>query len=359
MIDRVAARYALRTPPRRVAVFRALQLGDLLCAVPALRSLRAGFPAAEITLIGLPWARGFVRRFRAYVDRFVEFAGYPGILEVEVDSERTERFLAEQRAYKYDLAIQMHGSGQTSNPFVLALEACQSAGWYEGVPPPGLTFAAPYPADEPEVLRNLLLARLLGCPDRGTALEFPLLAEDRAEAALHLARLPQNACPLIGLHPGARPPARRWPPDYFAAVADHFARRHSARIILTGGPGEEPLVRAVADRMETRPLDLSGQTSLGGLAALINELDLFISNDTGPAHLANAVDTPSITIFGPADYLRWAPLDRRRHPTVRRPVECSPCGHWECPIDHRCLRWIAPQTVIETAEILLLQVSPR
>jgi ADP-heptose:LPS heptosyltransferase len=99
------------------------------------------------------------------------------------------------------------------------------------------------------------------------------------------------------------------------------------------------------------------KTSLGGLAAIISELDLFISNDTGPAHIANAVDTPSITIFGPVDPKRWAALDQQRHPYVRRPVACSPCGYWECPIDHRCLRWLTPDMVKASAAQLLAEKS--
>src|SRR6185437_447554 len=86
----------------RIAILRALQLGDLLVAVPALRAIRKAYPGAEITLIGLPWAAGFAQRFRHYIDRFVTFSGYPGLQEMETTPERTERFLAEQRAYGYD-----------------------------------------------------------------------------------------------------------------------------------------------------------------------------------------------------------------------------------------------------------------
>ena len=337
----------------RIAVFRALQLGDLLVAVPALRALRAQFSNAEITLIGLPWAKSFVQRFHRYVDRFVEFAGYPGIAERDMVPERTACFIEEQRSYDYDLVIQMHGSGEASNEFAFALGGKITVGYYKGRAPARLTVGAPYPDDQPEVLRNLGLVKLLGCTNDDARLEFPLFNRDRAEAAALLRRLPRANRPWIGLHAGARPPARRWPAEYFAMVADDFAWRFGGQVILTGGPGEEATVQAVVERMKTQPVCLVGETSLGGLAALISELDLFVSNDTGPAHIANAVDTPSITIFGPADYRRWAPLDGMHHPIVRKPVACSPCGFWECPIDHRCLRKVTPHMVIEVAEQLL------
>lgn len=343
--------------PRRIAIFRALQLGDLLLAVPALRAIRAGFPGAEITLIGLPWAQPFVRRLHSYVDRFVEFVGFPGISEVDVVPERTACFVEEQQAYGYDLVIQMHGSGRTSNRFALALGSRMTVGYYEDKRPEGLTLGAPYPDDQPEVYRNLGLARLLGCPKGDPRLdpklEFPLCNKDHAEATALLRRMPHANRPWIGLHVGARLPARRWPAGHFASLADAFVQRFNAQVILTGSSDEETVVQTVIEQMVTQPINLTGKTSLGGLAALISELDLFVSNDTGPAHLANAVDTASITIFGPADYRRWAPLDQIRHPIVRLPVECSPCGYWECPIDHRCLRWVSPDMVFQVAENLL------
>lgn len=337
-------------PVRRIAVVRALYLGDLLLAVPALRTLRTGFPDAEITLIGLPWAASFVRRFSHYLDRFVEFPGYPGIAEVAVSPHRTLRFLDEQRAYGYDLVIQMHGSGRTSNPFALALGGGTTAGYYpdDGPDGSGLTLGAPYPDDRPEIFRNLGLTGLLGLPPRGLELEFPLFDADRAEAAALMDRHP-----CIGIHAGARASARRWPPERFAAVADYLAKRFDARIVLTGGPDETETARVVANRMEAEALDLAGATSLGALGALIDGMDLFISNDTGPAHIADALDVPSITIVGPADQRRWAPLDGVRHPIVRRPVGCNPCPYRDCPIDHRCLRWIDAIEVIAVAERLL------
>ena len=424
-----------------IAVVRALQLGDMLVAVPALRALRASYPDAEITLIGLPWAASFAARLDRYVNIFLPFPGWPGIDEVPYDEARTDQFIAEARAHDYDLVIQMHGSGGQSNPFALALGARVTAGYYDGPHPhpmriglsalrsrqpnrlsltrergardegscspspvirgmgpvcersadptgsagvspvpsvqaadargeairspspavrergPGgegvLWPAAPYPHDQPEVLRNLGLAALLGCPDCGTALEFPLLSEDHAEADALLEPFAGDGRPLIGIHAGARPPARRWPPARFAAVADNLARRHDAHIILIGGPGEEETVTAVAERMSARALNLAGRTSLGGLAALLARLSLFIGNDSGPAHLAEAVGAPTVRLFGPADVDRWAPRDRTRHVVVRHPVACSPCEYWECPIDHRCLRRIAPADVTRAADGLL------
>jgi lipopolysaccharide heptosyltransferase II len=268
--------------------------------------------------------------------------------------KRIADFIEEQRAYGYDLAIQMHGSGRTSNHFILALGAKMTIGYYTGSCPEGLTLRVPYPDNQPEVYRNLGLAKLLGCQDCDPRLEFQLCNQDRSEAARLLRRLPSPNRPWIGLHAGARPPSRRWPAQYFASIADELTQRFDAQIILTGSANEKAIVQAVETQMKARPMNLAGETSLGGLAALISELDLFVCNDTGPAHIANALDTPSITIFGPADYRRWAPLDQVRHPIVRRSVECSPCGYSDCPIDHRCLRWIHPAMVMTVAERLLL-----
>ncbi len=338
----------------RIAVFRALNLGDLLLSVPALRSLRAGFPNAEITLISLPWARWFVDRFNQYVDRLVEFKGFPGILEVEYEPRISDAAIEALRNDRFDLVIQLHGSGETSNRFVQSIIApdARAAGCYTGERPQFLAVACPYPSGIPEVLRNLMLMQTLGCPDTGTYLELPLLPEDHDEADRLLRTLSLER-PLIGIHSGARSPARRWPAERFAAVADTLAKEHGGCILLTGSEDERDLVAEVEARMSIPAVNLAGKTSLGGLAALISRLDLFISNDTGPAHIAHTLETPSVTIFGPAEFERWAPPDQQRHLVVRHPVTCSPCPHWVCPIDHRCLDRITPQDVLAAAEAQL------
>jgi lipopolysaccharide heptosyltransferase II len=343
---------------RRIAVFRALHFGDLLVSVPALRSLRAGFPQTEITLIGLAWARWFVERFSRYVDRLVEFNGFPGLREVDYDPIVSEQALQALRREEFDLVIQLHGDGSSSNRFVhsIVCPGKQSAGLYAERRPDFLTYAAPYPSGQPEVLRGLMLMRELGCPDTGIELELPLLAEDHAEAERLLGSLALER-PLIGMHAGARSPARRWPAERFAQVADALAREVGACILLTGSADEVALVAEVAARMSEPAINFAGQTTLGGLAGLIARLDLFISNDTGPAHIAEALDTPSVTIFGPAEFERWAPLDRERHRVVRRRVACSPCPHWVCPIDHRCLGWIEPKEVLAAVHRQLMKGS--
>ena len=119
--------------PQRVAVLRALALGDLLCAIPALRAFRAAWRDAEITLVGLPWARQFAERFEGYIDRFVEFPGWPGLPEREPLLGRIPDFLAAMQREEYDLAIQLHGSGTIVNSLIALLGAKRTAGFF----PPG------------------------------------------------------------------------------------------------------------------------------------------------------------------------------------------------------------------------------
>src|SRR4051812_40218475 len=114
----------------KIAVFRALHLGDMLCAVPAFRALRMAYPNAEITLLGLPWAQSFVERFNKYFDRFIYFPGYPALPEQEFDAEKFFSFLQKVQAEEFDLLLQMQGNGTVVNELVAHFKARYTAGFY-------------------------------------------------------------------------------------------------------------------------------------------------------------------------------------------------------------------------------------
>jgi len=302
---------------RRIAVLRALYLGDLLCATPALRALHRRFPRARITLIGLPWAREFVNRL-PYIDRLLPFPGYPGIPEVEYISERTRAFLADARHDDYDLAIQMHGDGSSSNGFVAELGARASLG-YRTHADDRLTSGLPYRIDENEVLRWLRLVEALPGADAtaapaSAALDFPITPEEHARAE-ELLPTPALA-PRIGLHAGSKLRDRRWPAQRFAALADALIERYRANIVLTGVTAEHALAAEIRRHMRYPALDLTGRTDLGTFAAIIRRLDLLITNDTSASHVAAAMGTRSVVLFGPSRPQQWAPLDHERHVAI-------------------------------------------
>lgn len=281
--------------PRRVAVFRALQLGDLLCAVPALRALRAAWPQARICLIGLPWAVDFVRRL-PYLDDFIEFPGFPGMPERVPDLARWPAYVAVVRACRFDLAIQMHGNGMLANALTAALGVPHSAGFFvPGEDGPRPEVALPWPAWMPEVRRLLVLTERLGAAACGEHLELPILPEEAIAWADLRAELPEAPKGYVCIHPGARLATRRWPPERFAQVADCLAEA-GYRIILTGSAAELPLTAAVAAAMNSPAEDLAGCTALGTLAAMVAQAELVICNDTGMSHVAAAMCTPSVVI---------------------------------------------------------------
>jgi ADP-heptose:LPS heptosyltransferase len=298
----------------RVALFRALKLGDLLCAVPAFRALRSGLPDAHVTLIGLPWAATFVERFPHLLDELLPFPGWPGLPEQDVDREQTARFLAEARSRRFDLAVQMHGAGVASNAIVASLGAASTGGFVVvGAEPLDPERSIAYPDDLHEVHRHLALVEHLGFPSAGDHLGFPVHPDDRAA----LGSLLPGAPGCVVLHVGAIS-GRRWSPERFAALADVVGRDRP--VVLTGTEAERAMTAAVAERASVPVVDLAGRTSLGVLAALIEAADLVVTNDTGVSHLTAAIGTPSVVLFLSSDPRRWAPLDAERHRAVVHPA---------------------------------------
>jgi ADP-heptose:LPS heptosyltransferase len=304
---------SLQMTPDTIVVLRALQLGDLLCAVPAFRSLRAAFPRAHIALIGLPWSKTFVDRFARYLDEFIEFPGYPGLPEQPVRIRTIPKFLAAMQRRRFDLALQMQGSGQYANQLVTLLGAGMAAGFVQaGGHCPDERRFLPYPDHLPEVDRHLALLRHLGIPAPDNRLEFPLNMKDAQ--AFHVLQASHGLEPgsYVCLHPGGRGPDRRWAPQLFSLVADRLARS-GYRVVITGTEEERPIARLVTGHMREKATDLVGQTDLGTAGVLLSQAALLIANDTGVSHLAAALQVPSVIVCVGSDPLRWSPRDNRLH----------------------------------------------
>jgi ADP-heptose:LPS heptosyltransferase len=298
----------------RIAVVRALPgLGDLLCAVPALRAVRAAHPAARVTLVGLRSAGWFLDRYPGLVDELLPVEGVPGLPEVEPDPAAAVRFDAAAQTRRFDLALQLHGSGVVTNPLTTMLGARHqvTAHLPDHWRPPGTSIE--YPARGPEIRRLLAVVAAAGCPPVGEEIDLPVRAAERAEAHALVAGPDGRRPPYVCLHPGAARPDNRWPARRFAALADRLAG-NGHRVVLTGTAGERDLVAQVAEAMSTPPIDATGRTGVGTLAALFAAARLVVSNDTGAAHVAAAVRVPSVVLYpAGADRSRWAPLDSGRH----------------------------------------------
>ncbi len=300
-------------PIQKIVVFRALQLGDLLCSIPAFRALRTTYPDAHITLIGLPWAESLLTRFPDYFNAFIAFPGYPGLPEQEIDPQKITAFLQEMQQQQFDLALQMQGNGSVVNPLVELFGAFYTAGFYreEDYRPNPLFLK--YPEGIPEVERHLLLMNHLGIPSVGPELEFPLNSYDNdAFDQLNLQIIPQK---YICIHPGSRSEARQWPPAHFAALAD-YCQEQGFDVVITGTKNEEHLAEEVMQYMQHEAYNTCGKTTLGAVAVLIKNAFALISNCTGVSHIAAAFGTPSIVISLHGEPERWSPLNKLKHRTI-------------------------------------------
>ena len=377
--------------PKRILVIKLADIGDVLTATPALRALRQTFPEATIDLL-LTHHTQPVMQYSKLVDHLIPSDNFrffhvkdalqPGLLQAAIQVLRTVR----RRGF--DTVVVLHHLTTTAGTLKYALLARFSgATTVVGLarkdnPARFLTQAAPdlgFGARH-EIDYWLDVVALLGATTANREPELPVSAADRAWAGLmraidagpQVAAGPQSAAgPLAGrlvvLHPGSGgfSPARRWPAAHFAAVADALNER-GGQVVLVGtfGDGSE----AVKAAMQTQPVDLTGQTTLHQLAALLQQADLFIGGDSGVTHIAAtsgaatsgaASGPPMVAIFGPTNASAWGPRGPQRV-VLQADIACGPCayvGHvvglrFGCPA-RTCLQLVTPAHVIEVAESLL------
>ncbi|MGB3395246.1 MAG: lipopolysaccharide heptosyltransferase II [Nitrospira sp.] len=347
---------------RRIVVRGPNWLGDAVMCEPALSQVRTLFPEAEITLLVKPGIADLlaqhpaVNRTLVYDDRG-RHAGLVGkwTLAGVLRRHRFDLAILFQNAFEAALISFLAGiprrfgyatDGRTlllTDPVTVPPRTAQRHQveyYWDLLKPLGGHGPAPAP-------------RLFVTPD-----ESVLIAGRLADAGIGPSDL------VIGVNPGSTyGHAKRWLPDRYAEVVNRVVKdaqsRSGARVgvVILGAKGEEPLGKTIADQIKTRTVVCSGQTTVRELMALVKRCQLFLTNDTGPMHVAAAFQVPLVAVFGPTDWQTTSPfgVDAK---LVRQPVSCAPCLLRECPIDHRCMTGVTVEQVYAAAVHHLPLVAP-
>lgn len=332
-------------------------LGDAVMTIPALQRLRASFPQAHITLLAPPRA----------AEVFADFPHVDEIVAYQRKEKGKQAFLDAMRALRkerYDVAILFQNAFEAALLSILGGVKVRI-----GYDTQRRGVLLTHKLQRNEAHRNrhqthdyldLVTEAERVCFGRESAVSrqnMPALMASpaqlqAAEALLQRQQINAPAQKLIALNVGAtNSRAKCWPTDRFAALADQLVQTLKARIVLIGADSERDNAAQVIAQMEQpqAATNLAGETSIAELIGLLARCDLVVTNDTGPAHVAAALNKPTLTIFGPTNEFETAPLGLHSELIRVDGIECARCMHRDCPIDHRCMTWLTVDNVMEMA----------
>jgi len=309
-------------------------LGDAVMATPAIEALCVAYPQAKLTLVGSYVSVEALKHHPKCVRSLID--------ETKKNGNRflnTYRFAKELGAH--DMAItfrnQLHSSLLlifSGTPITVGRQSWHSRFLLTHAVKPS------HPSHLVEQYRDI-----------GQALsEQPLLI---GKLQLHIPSHHYER-PTLGINPGATyGSAKRWYPEKFAEVARAFSATHE--IVIFGGPNETEMANDIESRLEGITLtNMAGKTSIQELCAMIGGLDLFITNDSGPMHVAAAYQVPTVAIFGPTRHMETSQWKNQKSVIVRHNMECAPCMKRECPLGHHeCMKNITSNEVIEAVRSLI------
>ena len=318
----------------KILVIRNDGIGDLLNSTPAIALLRENYPGAEICVLAQP-LNAPVLTGNPHVNRVLIF-----------DREGTHRrlrnrlrFYSHLRREEFDLAIAMR-TASWSNFVALLSGARYRLGRYQKHAKGTLTlkWKGGYEKGHVhEVDRNLELMRLICTGEGNRQLVFNLLENEVSFAKGQLAAWgihPNDF--LVCFHPGGSSFDKQWPSENYARLADWLANEHNAKILILRGPNEAHLTRHI-QKIMTHPSIAHAPVSIRHLAVLMEHCNLVVCNDSGPMHIAAALNVPMVAIFGPTDYVAWEPLSEKAT-IVRRDMPCWPCSAHKCKIGWECTK---------------------
>jgi ADP-heptose:LPS heptosyltransferase len=352
----------------QVLVLRLDRIGDLLMSLPALADLRAALPNARIRLAVGRWSQEVAKS--APVDEVLVWSA-PWVGRRSEGSQSVSELWRRAwglRAARLDLAIDLQGDVRASLLLWMS-DARARVGYANTGGAYLLTHVVPLDETVSWVEQN----RGAVAVATGTTLDAsrpdPLTQADRDFVGRLFRALGLEAKrPLVGIHPSGGRLVKQWDISRWREVALRLQRDFKATVLITGSQADKPLAEALGTGLLTRPLDLTGKLTVRETMAVIGALDLFLSPDTGPMHMACAVGTPSVAVFGPSDPVRYFSggdgQAGSRHRVLRGELWCSPCNLIRRPPDEcsgpeppECLRLVGVEDVYREAA-RLLKVGP-
>ncbi|HUC49628.1 MAG TPA: lipopolysaccharide heptosyltransferase II [Xanthobacteraceae bacterium] len=368
----------------KILLIKLSAVGDVVHAIPLLNKLRQRYPQARIDWLATPAVAELLANNPA-ISNVIEFVrdewSKPWQLAPYASAAR---LIAQLRAVRYDLVLDLQGQLRSGvfafgcgAPMRIGFDRPRASRWqalqrkipdearrhaWQGARE-GSFLAYTHHVDLPTldihpVDRYLRFGALLGLDTKSADFTFPIPAEatNRIDALLDYYEIAKS--PLVVMAPGTNWQTKQWRSDAFADVARHFLGKKFA-VTLIGSGGEHELCAEVA-KLAPGAINLAGETTLTELAALIRRGTICVSNDSGPMHMAVALDRPVIAVFGPTDPV-WAGPYRRDNAVLRADLACSPCYLRllaRCPNNHDCMKNVSVSAVIERAEKIIAALPP-
>jgi len=352
--------------PRKIVIFLPNWVGDVVMATPSLRAIRRHFAEAHITHFGRPAALETLGSTDWADDTLI---AVPRVRSRTIGLLQVGGAL---RGGRFDLAVLLTNSFRTALLARLA-GIGRIVGYSRDARGPLLTDRLHPPRDDggrltpvPAIDYYAELAGALGAAVDSRRMSLPVAAADEKAADDLLDSIGAGGGdPVVMLNPGASGgTSKMWDHGRFARAADMLIQRRGARIIIHAAPGEQAVARAVGEEMENDPAVNFGErtATLGMFKSLLKRADLLITNDTGARHVAAAMGTRVVTVFGSTDP-DWARTDHPLECIVRADVPCSPCRKKLCsqpagPKYHQCMEKITPEKVVAAAQRLLDRPVP-
>jgi len=338
---------------RRILIVRTDRIGDLLLSTPVIYALRQKYPQAYISVMVAPYAKDIIEA-NPYLDEIIVY---------DKDGKhkswlRSFKFAGRLKKKKFDLALILHPTNRVHLLTFLAgiperLGYNHKIGFLltrrrEHTKQEGKKHEAEY---------NLDLLCDLGITGNARDLFMPIRDESELWVKdLFVKQGIKDTDKILAVNPGASCPSKVWPAERFAQVAEKLARRYNFKILILAGPKDMHLADKVAQEMKGKAINLAGKTSISQLAGILKRCVLFISNDSGPVHIASALGTPVISIFGRNQAglspQRWGPLGGRSK-YLHKEVGCIQCLAHNCVKEFACLKAISVEDVLAAAESVL------